>query len=232
MKKILLLLFVLAAAVSGFAKERIAVLPFTGGQNDEGQTIAELFSFDPQFGNAFDIIPRTSITQAVNKEQNFQMGSGMTDADTIVSIGQQLGARYVLAGNITRIGSNNLLIVSIVDIGNLRQIAGDYQPYNKIEEIRGKLPNMTAKIVRATQENTSLCEKLAVVPVQLEAGADQRVADTLAQILSIELIRTGEYTVYPRTQTLDQVMAEHNTQMSGVTADENQIVIGRGENPD
>jgi hypothetical protein len=35
MKKILLLLFVLAAvAGGGFAKEMIAVLPFTGGQND------------------------------------------------------------------------------------------------------------------------------------------------------------------------------------------------------
>jgi TolB-like protein len=232
MKKNLLLLFVLAAvAGSGFAKERIAVLPFTGWQNDEGQTIAELFSFVPQFGDAFAIIPRTSITQAINREQNFQMGSGMTDADTIVSIGQQVGARYVLAGSITIVGNNNLLVVSIMDISNLRQIAGDYQTYNRIEEIQDKLPNMTANIVQATQENTSPQEKLAVVPVQLESGADQLAADTLAQILSIELIRTGAYTVYPRTQTLEQVTAEHNTQMSGVTADGSQIGIGRGENP-
>jgi hypothetical protein len=57
------------------------------------------------------------------------------------------------------------------------------------------------------------------------------VADTLAQILSIHLIRSGKYLVYPRTATLAQVQAEYSTQLSGVTADEEIVNMGRGDNP-
>ncbi|MDR2782440.1 MAG: hypothetical protein LBB48_01110, partial [Treponema sp.] len=74
-------------------------------------------------------------------------------------------------------------------------------------------------------------EKLAVVPVEMGGNIDSRVADTLAQILSINLIRSGKYAVYPRTGTLEQVQAEYKTQLSGVTADENIARLGKGENP-
>ncbi|MDR2782754.1 MAG: hypothetical protein LBB48_02740, partial [Treponema sp.] len=74
-------------------------------------------------------------------------------------------------------------------------------------------------------------EKLAVVPVEMGGNIDSRVADTLAQILSINLIRSGKYAMYPRTGTLEQVQAEYKTQLSGVTADENIARLGKGENP-
>ena len=215
-----------------FAKDNLAILPFTGGQGDEGETIAELFSFDPQLNEVFNPIPRTSITRAINREQNFQMGSGMTDADTIVSIGRQLGAQYVVAGSIASVGNNKLLVISIMDIRNLQQIAGDFQNYRNIEDIRGKLPNMAANIIQTTRNNTAALPKLAIVPVELQGGADQRVADTLAQLLAVHLIRTGVYAVYPRTRSLEQVMNEHNTQLSGVTADASIVGVGYGDNPD
>ena len=102
MKRIFVLVFILVMIAGfAFAKDNLAILPFTGGQGDEGETIAELFSFDLQLNNVFNPIPRTSITRAINSEQGFQMNSGMTDADTIVSIGKQLGAQYVVAGSIT-----------------------------------------------------------------------------------------------------------------------------------
>ena len=232
MKKVIFFIFGLAI-ISGniFAKENLAVLPFTGGQGDEGETIAELFSFDDRLNEIFNPIPRTSINQAIRREQNFQTGSGMTDADTIVAIGNQLGARYVVAGNISSVGINNLLVISIIDIRNLQQIAGDYQIYTNMMDIRRNLPNMAGNIIHATQRNTASLQKLAIVPVQLQGGVDQRIADTLTQILSIHLIRSGRYTVYPRTRSLEQVMDEHDTQYSGITADENRIGVGFGENP-
>jgi len=229
-KFILAVIFVLVSAYA-FAKENLAILPFTGGQGDEGETIAELFSFNDRLNDVFSPIPRTSITQAIRREQGFQMNSGMTDADTIVAIGHQLGARYVVAGNITSIGNNKLLVISIIDIRNLQQIAGDYQTYTNMLDIRNKLPNMAGNIIQATQRNTTSLPKLAVVPVQLQGGADQRVADTLTQILAIHLIRSGKYTVYPRTKSLEQVMEEHKIQFSGITADKNVVGIGFGENP-
>lgn len=217
-----------------FAKENLAILPFTGGQNEEGETIAELFSFDARLNDFFNPIPRTSITRAINRERGFQMDSGMTDPSTLISIANEVGARYVVAGSITSVGRNNLLVIAIMDVKNLQQIAGDYQTYTagRIEELRGKLPSMATNIIQATQKKSASLPKLAIVPVQLRDGANQRVADTLAQLLAIHLIRSGKYTVYPRTQSLEQVFDEHMAQMSGHTADKNIIGIGKGDNPD
>lgn len=229
-KSMVMFIFVVFAGYLS-AKENLAILPFIGGQNNEGETIAELFSFDSRILEFFNPIPRTSINRAIDSEQWFQMNSGMTDADTIVSIGKQLGARYVVAGNITSVGNNKLLVISIMDIRNLQQIAGDLQTYNRIEEIREKLPNMAVNIVQATGKDTSSLQKLAIVPVQLYDGADKKVADTLAQLLAIYLIRSEKYAVYPRTESLDKIIDEHNLQLSGITDDSNVIGIGYGENP-
>ncbi|MDR0708304.1 MAG: penicillin-binding protein activator LpoB, partial [Treponema sp.] len=99
---LLLLLFVPPTA--GFAKDNLAILPFTGGQGDEGETIAELFSFEPALTAMFDPVPRTSINRAIRSEQRFQYESGMTDPDTAAALGKQLGARYVVSGSITALG--------------------------------------------------------------------------------------------------------------------------------
>ncbi|MDR1220884.1 MAG: hypothetical protein LBK73_14940 [Treponema sp.] len=218
-------------AIEVVGMDTLAVLPFTGGAGEEGETIAELFSFSNELNAAFAPIPRTSIMRAVGNEQKFQTDTGMTDPDTIAAIGKQLGAKYVVAGNIAKLGNQNLLIISILKIDDLRQIAGDIQTYARIEDIQDKLPGMARNIIAATQIDSSTLNKLAVVPVELGGNIDSRVADTLAQILSINLIKSGKYAVYPRTETLGQVQTEYSTQASGITADENIVDIGKGENP-
>ena len=214
------------------AKDTLAVLPFSGGVDEEGETIAELFSFSRELNDEFVPIPRTSISRAISNEQKFQTSTGMTDPDTIAAIGKQLGAKYVVAGNIAKLGNRNLLIISILKIDDLRQIAGDIQTYMRIEEIQDKLPEMARNIIAAIEIDSSKLEKLAVLPVALGGGnIDSGVADTLAQILSINLIRSRKYAVYPRTATLEQVQAEYNTQLSGAVADENVVDIGKADNP-
>ncbi|GHV36896.1 hypothetical protein AGMMS49546_03200 [Spirochaetia bacterium] len=231
MKRIFILALLCLSAGIAAAKDNIAILPFSGGMGEDGETIAELFSFSSDLSTAFNIIPRTSISRAIRNEQAFQMSAGMTDPDTIVEIGKQLGAQYVVAGNIARLGSRNLLIISILKIDDLRQIAGDIQTYARIEEIQGKLPSMARTIIAATQIDAAALTKLSVVPVILDDNIDPRVADTLAQILSINFIRGGGYAVYPRTKSLEQVEAEYKNQTSGVTSDEQMVDIGKGENP-
>jgi TolB-like protein len=225
-------LFITLFGGSVAAKDILAVLPFTGGKGEEGETIAELFSFAPALRDVFDLIPRTSIARAVRDEYNFQMGAGMTDPDTIAAIGNQLGAGYIAAGTIAKLGNRNLLLISILKIDDLRQIAGDIQTYTRIEELKGKLPEMARNIIEATQIDTSSSlDKLAVLPVERGGPIDARVADTLAQILSIYLIKSGRYAVYPRTATLEQVQTEYKTQMA-VTAEENVVGVGKGDNPE
>jgi hypothetical protein len=230
---IIVLLSLLGALAAGYAQSKpaIAILPFTGGQGEDGETIAELFSFEPALTAAFAPIPRTSINRAIRNEQNFQMGSGMTDPDTIIAIGKQLGARYTVAGNITALGSQKLLIISIINIEKLQQIAGDYLPYGQIEEIRSRLPAMARNIANAAKIDTSKLPKLAVVPFQLKTSTNAGDADALAQILAIYIIRIGKYAVYPRTASLEQVQAEYAHQMTGDTADEQVSRVGAGDNP-
>jgi hypothetical protein len=77
--------------------------------------------------------------------------------------------------------------------------------------------------------DTSGLEKLAVLPVQLD-GASERDADTLAQILSIELMRNKTYAIYPRTASLEKVRQEFDTQKSSANYQE-AAQLGRGETP-
>jgi len=215
-----------------FTQEFLAVLPFSGGQEEEGETIADLFLSNSRLNTFFNVIPRTKLSENISREQRFQMESGMTNADTIISIGNQVGAKYVVAGNITAVGNHKLVVISVMNITSLQMIAGDYQNYKNLSEVRKRLPNMVENIMKATLITTHTLPKLVIEPVQLDRGADQRIANTLAQILAINLIKTGKYAMYPRTQSLEQVRDEQSTQLSGITADSHLIRVGYGENPE
>jgi hypothetical protein len=227
--RMLLLCALVFTGPAGWAKDNLAILPFTGGE--DGETIAELFSFQKDLTALFNPVPRTSITRAIRNEQGFQMASGMTDPDTIASLGKQLGARYVVSGTITQLGSQKVLIIAILHTEDLRQIAGDIQTYETIEEIDGKLGGMAQRIAAAVKIDASTLPLLAVPPVQLSGGADPREADALAQILAIQLIRSGKYAVYPRTKSLEQVQEEYGHQFNGDVADEYLPALGMGTNP-
>jgi TolB-like protein len=207
----------------------LAVLPFAGGNNGDGETIAELFSFDRIINQVFRPIPRTSIIAAMRQERYFQLAYGMTDPDSAVALGRELGARFVITGNITRLGDRNLLVVSILNTETLELIAGDIQTYVDIEEITEKLPFMTQKIARGTKQVSNGLPKLAVVPFAFEG--EDAARDVLAQILAIYLQRKGKYAIYPRTINLNQVQVEWQNQLTGDTADNNIVRIGAGENP-
>ncbi|MDR1126728.1 MAG: hypothetical protein LBL06_01225 [Treponema sp.] len=159
------------------------------------------------------------------------MGSGMTDPDTIAALGKQLGATYVLAGTITKLGNQNLLVVAILHTESLQQIAGDIQTYNTITDIEGKLPAISQNIAAAVGMDTSLLSRLALPPLQLLDGADSSEADVLAQILAVHLIQSGKYAVYPRTKSLEQVLDEYKYEFSGHTADVYLPNIGKATNP-
>jgi TolB-like protein len=230
---ILLLFTITGALFAQVRKDNLAVLPFTGGEGDEGEAIAERLSFNANLMARFGIIQRTSIASAVAKEQSFQTTSGMTDADTIAALGAQLGAKYVMAGSITALGSQKLLVVSIVRIETIQQVAGAYLTYNRIEELPAKFSDMMKTLLPLLDVDTSVLPKLAVLPIQMQSDAtNQRDADTLAQILAIDLLQNKSYAIYPRTSSLEKVQEEFKTQQSGVTADKNAAQSGYGVNPE
>jgi len=234
MKKIamILVLLFITFPIFGQQKDRLAILPFAGGQGDEGEALAEMFSYDSTLVSVFDPIPRTSITNVLRKETAFQLDSGMTDPDSIVAIGHQLGAKYIVSGNIVGLGAHKLLTISIIKIENLQMVAGDIVTYNKVDDLIGKLPGMARKIVAARRIDTSKLLRLAVIPFDLRNSSNKKDADVLAQVLAINIVNSGTFAVYPRTKTLEQVHAEFKTQFSGDTADNEIARIGAADNPE
>jgi hypothetical protein len=234
MKRYFFLTLCALCAAGAFAKNNLAVLPFTGGQGEEGETIAELFSFEPELTAVFNLVSRMSINRVIQSEQRFQLESARIGPDIAADLGKELGAQYLVSGSITALGGQKLLIIALFRIDGFRQMAGDIQTYADIEEIQGKLPGMARNIAATALTEAPSLPRLAVLPMTLSGGADPHVADALARILAIHIIRSGKYTVYPRTASLAQLQTEYASLLNGDgnTADEQMPAIGRRTLPE
>jgi len=239
MKKISLLLMILAAALllpnTAFmqGKPKLAIFPITGGTGNDGATIAELFSHDPEISRVFSRVPRIS-SDAITKEQQFQRSTGLTDSDTISRLGRQSEADYVVAGHIYVLGSSKLLLITIIHVESFQQIAGDYREFKKIEEVEDMLPDIAKRIVDAVKIDRSNLDGLALFPFDIPKSdankVDKNDAEVLAQILATEIANSGKYAVLPRMSGLKQVMEEHNIQSSGLLNPGNIKKIGKALN--
>ena len=229
MKKTLIFILFVCFSMSIFAQNRprLAILPITGGTGGDGETIAELFSFEPEIQRVFIPIPRTSSIQAIMKEQQFQASTGLTDSDTIARLGKQANADYVVAGHIQVLGNSRLVLITIVHVESLQQIAGDYRQYTNIEEIQAIIPDMARRIAQSAQ----IIPRLAVLPFAVSSqGVNQRDAEVLAQLLATEVANSGKYAVLPRTSQIQAVMKEHEIQRSGLTEENSIRRIGQALN--
>jgi len=211
-------------------KPRLALLPFTGGIGGDGETIATLFSYQSDINEAFIVVPRTEVNNALVAEQNFQL-NGYTDPDAVVRLGNQLNADFVVSGHIRRLGNRSLVIATIVNVETFEQMAGDYRTYQNIEEVDRLLPLISEKMIAASRRDTSKLPRLAIVPFNVaNTGVNVHDAETLAQILAVEIGNTGKYSVLPRTATMQAALQELEYQMSGFTDEEEAKALGRAIN--
>jgi TolB-like protein len=219
-------------AQSAAKKESLALLPFTGGAEGDGEYIVSEFARQPALRNAFNKVTLvTPTTVAVMQfEHKFQRDSGMTDADSILELGKKLNAAYVIAGYITRMGAQNLVLVSILDVERLQQVAGDYRTYRRIEEVDTIIPDIAARLAALLQRDTADLPGLSVPPIEISTGVNENDSQVLAQILSCELANGDRYAVLPRTDTLEKVMEEHERQRSGETDQDRVKRLGAGRN--
>ena len=217
------------APVPGGERPRLAVVPFSGGEGDDGENIAEMFSGSKDLTQVFRIHLRTSITFGVDEERNVQkyVVSNEEYRNQLLA----MGINYVVAGDITRLGRQSLLVISIIDIEKLVQIAGDVQIFGNKREIEGKLPEMARNIINGAKVNWTDKPKLAVVNPRLSDNADPAAANVLGEILGIEVTRTGKYAVYPRNTTLAAVQTEWDNQRRGTTAVTNTQGPGSADRP-
>jgi len=224
--------FLLPTTLFAQKKEYLAIFPFTGGEVSDGEFIASNLTRQPVLRNGFNktiLLTRATIA-TMNFEQRFQRNSGLTDADTIFELGKALNASHVIAGYITKLDDQKLVLVSIMDVESLQQIAGYYKRYSTIEEINKLIPEMASQLAKAVTRDTKNLPGLSVPPFVMSRGVDQTAAMTLAQILSCDLANLGKYAVLPRTDSLDKVLEEQRRQRDGTTDQERIKRLGAGRN--
>ncbi|MDR1325837.1 MAG: hypothetical protein LBK00_07375 [Treponema sp.] len=185
---------------------RLAILPFTGSTAENGETIAMLLSNRSEIQNVFTVVPRTSITNAISKEAQFQR-SGLIGFDTLSKIGNDLKVDFVVAGYTQQFADRNLVLINVINVHTLQQVAGDYREYTRVEDISALIPEMAKKIAGIKRDDANKA-RLAVFPFDMPQGTVQD-AEILAQILAIDIANSGKYAVFPRTQTIAQVLEEH-----------------------
>jgi hypothetical protein len=184
---------------------KLAVPRFSGGTGDDGDSLAEIFSGSSDLNSVFNVHPKTSITFGIEEEQNNQ--KRLVSNDEYRNELLSGGYKYMMAGDITNLGEQNLLVISIIDIEKLVQIAGDVRIFEKVREIEEKLSEMTRNIIDGAELDWTNKPKLAVVNPRLRDNADP-AANVLGEILGIEITRTKKYAVYPRNATLETVQTE------------------------
>ena len=237
MKKLMLTAALLAGCAMlafGQADRRpaLGILPFTGGAGDDGEAIANLISMQPAILNAFAVVPRTAELNALFAEHYVQL-AGLTDSDTIASIGRALNADYMLSGSIRRLGHGNLFLATIVNVETFEQLGGYRRAFQAIEEVLGFLPSMSRSMVDATLgRDASGLPSLAMLPLSIAAGVDPQDAETLSMILAIEILNAGEHVLLPRASTVQAALAGTDLRLPGYADAAGMVALGRALDAD
>ena len=231
MKKSFAILLILICGVAAFGqtKPRLGILPFTGGSAGDAEVITTLLSFQNDILGTFTVVPRTNAVTAFVMDQGYQLSS-YPDSDTIAQLGRMLNADFVVSGYIRNLGDRNLLIVNIVNVATMELLGGDYQQYRRVEDVPALLPGIAGKIIDASRRDTFNLPKLAVAPFNIAKGTSVPEAETLAQILAIEISKTGKYAVLPRASTLQTAKRELDYQTWGYTAEEAARTLAQAVN--
>ena len=143
-------IFILFIAVFNFQlfseeKIKVAVLPFSSANEEEGDTLASIFANELSKRKVYRVLTRNSQMEKVMKELNFQR-NGLTDENTRIEIGRALNAQYILAGEVKRLGRNNILIVSMINVETLENKTGDNKSFRNIEDIIQFVPQIVNEI--------------------------------------------------------------------------------------
>jgi hypothetical protein len=185
----------------------LAVLPFTGVTNGDGEALALLFSNNIKLRGSYSVVPLTrNVQQRVRSEQQ----------NTAIA-GNQTRIDFVMVGIVRNIRNNNVLLVNIVEHSTRQLIAGDFRIYRDPSELQTLIPAMIDYMIVAAQKPRANLQKLAVTPFDTpQPGVSAGEAEMLALLLSAEIASSGQYAVLPRMDPLIQAMDQINQTGAGI----------------
>lgn len=217
MKKVSLLITILmfTLGLNAFAQYNVTIIPFTGGDADDGSTIARFLQRDiTNYNKNFNIIQRTAEMRDLARERQYQK-SGIIDADTIARMGRSVGANYVITGHIYVIADQRIVVVSMTDVATLRQTAGTYYIYRTISDIKNRLPAISKYLIDHTlRYRNSKAPILAVLPfnIVLKSGTDETEAEVLSQVFIGKIANSGKYIVVQRPELINKIIYDQGIQ--------------------
>jgi TolB-like protein len=204
----------------------LGILPFAATGQD-GETVATLFSNQAALLETFTVVPRTAALNVILESQ----GVSFAESNDMAKMINLLNAEYVLSGSIRRLGDRNLLIASILNVETFELVAGYYLTYREIGEVPVLLPAMVKSLVDTFALERRPADALAIPPFSTKIKeVSQQDLDTLAEIIAIELLSTGRYSILPRTAAIQAAIKEQDLQMSGLTDSERTARIGGAAN--
>ncbi len=213
MKKVIIysLTFILCFSITILARDKIILFPFEGeikeDKNFSKLLMNQIASELNKKGN-FNIKTEDYSTQrALNKGRDTYIrgktSSEIYDYDNefITEAAKRNNARYVLYGSIERLGSKMVIVISILDIKNYRQVAGDYREVDDINESLSIIPSIAEEISSQMKNMLNEKEKLnkLLVPEFINEGGNltEDNLNLLSQMMSIDIFKTGKYSIFP-----------------------------------
>ncbi len=142
---IFLILLLFSSLLFSQEKIKVAVLPFSSVNEEEGDTVSSIFANELSKRKVYTVLTRNSQMEKAMKELHFQR-NGMTDENTIAEIGKALNAQYVMAGSISKLGRNNTLVVSMINVETLENLTGSSRSFRNIEDVIQYVPQIVNEI--------------------------------------------------------------------------------------
>lgn len=232
-KKMMVFFLFITSTTILFAQNnpRLGILPFSGGEDGEGETMALLFSSEPELARFFTVIPRISNLETITREPQFRRSTGLTDVDTIARLSRPHHVSYVMTGHIRSLGEDKLLLVTIIQVEKFRLIAGTYRTYQNIEELEAMIPDIIRQVAETTKKYAPLyTPRLAILPVIFPAEIDPDDTDLLTHVLALGLVNSGRFSVQLRAGAIQTIMTEQRIKHSVVAEPANVRTIGRALN--
>ena len=223
---VMLMLFCVLA-VYGQTKPRLGILPFTGGPAGDGETIATLLSYQSDITQNFTVMPRPNSVNAMVVGEDFQM-LGYPDSDSLARIGRTLNADFIVSGFIRYLGGKYMVLTHVVNVNTYELLSGFYEEYQRIQDFSSVLPHMADAIIKSTQRDTVNLPKLTIAPfVIAKDGTNVQEAETLSQLLAIEIENLGKYSILPRTSTVEAAKRDLDYRTGGFyTPEEEARALG------
>jgi TolB-like protein len=164
MKNKIFLAILLNLAVAGWPQELVvAVTDFTarsGYTDDELSDITELFAGFLRDTGAVRVVTRSQ-WEAILGEHRFQRG-GLVSETEVRQLGQALGAQAVITGTLMRLGNNNVLNLSLLNIETGEMISAARSSFNSLDEFLNLLPSLARDIVKLLEKQNPLFGKWKV----------------------------------------------------------------------